>query len=63
MDSRRATLYFITQLKSHPCLWQVKCDDYHNKPMLAMKSAAMQSLVEEMRQFDEDVTVEDLKKR
>ena len=28
-----------------------------------MKSAAMQSLVEEMRQFDEDVIVEELKKQ
>jgi hypothetical protein len=38
----------------------VKSDEYHDKPR---KYAAMESLREEMKQFDEDVTVDEIQKK
>ena len=60
MDSKKAVLHLIASLKNFPCLWMVKSPDFMNK---IKKLSALEALADEMKEYDGDVTGEEVKKK
>lgn len=58
--SRKCTLRFIEQYRSHECTWRVKCKAYHNREM---RDTAYKELLDFVRKFDPDATKDTITKK
>lgn len=51
---------FIDIYKSKPCLWKVKCDEYHDRDK---RNAAYKKLLEKLQEIESEATVDVVKKK
>lgn len=59
-SARDFVLEVIEKYKSHPCLWQVKHADYHNREK---RNAAMNDLLALFKTKDPDANLDTVKKK